>query len=169
MSAIPTFDLRLVFAKTTEGAAELAGRQHGLTTVERRILILVDGHRRLADLPPFARPGEIGPIIDKLQSQGLIRLAGIADDPPAQAPTEDQDSARTRLNALRQQLAGAFERELGADGRVLEARLRDSVSLEVARRVVRDGIDTVNHRCGRAAADRLAQFSRRAFAEPETD
>ncbi len=169
MTTTPGFDLRLVFAKTTEGAAELVSRQHGLSTVERRILILIDGQRRLADLPPFARPGEVGPIVDKLQSHGLIRLAGIADDPPSQAPTIDPESARTRLHWLRQQLAGSFERELGGDGRVLEARLRDSVSIEVARRVIRDGIDAVSQRCGRAAADRLAQLSRRAFAEPETD
>lgn len=169
MTTTPGFDLRLVFAKTAEGAAELISRQNGLSTVERRILILVDGHRRLADLPPFARPGEIGPIVDKLQSHGLIRLAGIADDPPVQAPSEDPDGVRARLHWLRQQLAGSFERELGGDGRVLEARLRDSISIEVARRVVRDAIEVVGQRCGRAAADRLALLSRRAFAEPETD
>ena len=169
MTTTPGFDLRLVFAKTAEGAAELVSRQHGLSTVERRILILVDGHRRLADLPPFARPGEIGPIVNTLQSHGLIRLAGIADDPPAQARPDDPEDTRARLQWLRQQLAGSFERELGSDGRVLEARLRDSISLEVARRVVRDGIEAVSQRCGRAAADRVAQLSRRAFAEPETD
>ena len=169
MTTTPGFDLRLVFAKTAEGAAELVNRQHGLTTGERRILILVDGHRRLADLPPFARPGEIGPIVDKLQSHGLVRLAGIADDPPSQAAPVDPESVRARLQFVRQQLAGAFERELGSDGRVLEARLRDSISIEVARRVVRDGIDTIVQRCGRAAADRVTQLSRRAFAEPETD
>ena len=102
MTTTPGFDLRLVFAKTTEGAAELVSRQHGLSTVERRILILIDGQRRLADLPPFARPGEVGPIVDKLQSHGLIRLAGISDDPPSQAPTVDPESARTRLHWLRQ-------------------------------------------------------------------
>ncbi len=163
-----TFDLRLVFAKTPEGSAELTGRSHGLSTVERRILILIDGQRRLADLPPFARPGEIGPIIDKLQSHGLIRLAGIADD-PIPSPDDQADRVRAQLAQVRGQLAGSFERELGADGRILEARLRDSISLEVARRVVRDAIEAIAERRGRDAADRLASVSRRAFAEPETD
>jgi len=168
MTTSPAFDLRLVFAKTATGSAELTGRQHGLSTVERRILILIDGQRRLADLPPFARPGEIGPIIDKLQSCGLVRLAGIAEDPPL--PNADSaNRARSHLAAVQSQLAGIFERELGADGRVLEARLRDSISLEVARRVVRDGIDAIGQRFGPAAASRLAVASRQAFAEPETD
>ena len=33
------------------GTAEIASRQHDLSNVERRILILIDGQRRLADLP----------------------------------------------------------------------------------------------------------------------
>ncbi len=169
MSTPPGFDLRLVFAKTAEGSAELTSRRNGLSTVERRILILVDGHRRLADLPPFARPGEIGPIIDKLQSHGLIRLAGIADDPPGSAVPENPERARAKLLWLQNQLAGSFERELGVDGRVLEARLRDSISLEVARRVLRDAIESVAQRNGHAAGERIAQISRHAFAEPETD
>jgi hypothetical protein len=159
-------DLRLVYAKTTDGTAEIPGRQHDLSNVERRILILIDGQRRLADLPPFARPGDLGPIIDKLQAHGLIRLAGIVEGPLISPLLPDPEQTRLQLARVRDMLGGAFERELGNDGRVLEARLQDSISVEVARRVVREGIDTVARLRGKAVADRLAEISRRAFAAP---
>ncbi len=158
-------DPRLVFAKTESGAAEVAARAHKLSISERRILILLDGRRRLADLPPFARPGELAPIVDRLESCGLIALAGIAEDV---APRED-DLRRQKERAVQARLLtaldGAFEREVGAAGLILEARLRDCVNLEVFRRVLREAIDTVERMRGREAAERLLVLVRPLYAE----
>ena len=158
-------DPRLVFAKTEAGAAEVAARALKLTPSERRILILLDGRRRLADLPSFARPGELDPIVDRLEAAGLIALAGIADEPAAsdaEARRQRERAVQSRIQAV---LDGAFEREIGAAGLIFEARLRDCHNLEVMRRVLRDAIDQVERMRGREAAERILERVRPVYAE----
>lgn len=151
-----TFDSRLVYMKTPYGSAEMMDRKLPLSTGARRMLIVIDGQRRLGDLPAFARPGELGAIIEELQSHQLIALAGIADEMP-----ETERRARQRIEdmvlaELKQVMAGAFSRELGESvGEVLEARLTDSVNIEVAKRVLRDAIDIVATRVSQEAAKRV--------------
>jgi len=159
------FDPRLVFAKTAAGVDEIAHRRHGLSSAARRILILIDGHRRLSDLPPFTRPGELGPVVHQLASLGLIALAGIADDPSPDELRERQRREREALTRLQMALRGEFERELGGDGLVLEARMRDCVSLDVLRMLLREAVDHVGRLRGREAADRLLAVIRPIYAE----
>lgn len=131
-------------------------RRLALSTGARRMLIVIDGQRRLGDLPAFARPGELGAIIEELQSHGLIALAGIADEMPETERRARQRIEESVLAELKQQLAGIFSRELGESaGEVLEARLTDSVNIEVAKRVLRDAIDIVAARVNQEAAKRI--------------
>jgi len=159
------FDPRLVFVKTAEGAAEVSQRNLGLSGAARRILILLDGRRRLSDLPPFARPEELEPIVDDLASRGLIALAGIADDPPEDEVREQLRRQRETMDRLKQELRGAFERELGPGGLILEARLKDSVSLDVLRQLIREGVDAVHRLRGEEAAERILSIVRPAYAQ----
>lgn len=159
------YDPRLVFAKTAAGTEEITYRQHGLSSAARRILILIDGHRRLSDLPPFTRPGELEPLVDQLASLGLIALAGIADDPSPDEVRERQRREREALVHLQQGLRGEFERELGADGLVLEARMRDCVSLDLLRLLLREAVDQVARHRGRDAAERMLGVIRPIYAE----
>lgn len=159
------FDPRLVFTKTDAGATEVAARTLKLTTSERRILILLDGRRRLADLPSFARPGELEPIVDRLEAAGLIALAGIADDPAASDAEARRQRERAVQSRIQAALDGAFEREIGAAGLIFEARLRDCLNLEVTRRVLREAIDQVERMRGREAAERILARVRPVYAE----
>src|SRR5690606_17691140 len=90
MSAEP--DPRLIYARTVDGHDEAAEPRRGLSQGARRILALIDGQRCVGDLPDFARPGELPPIIVELESQRLIEVAGLADE-----PTEAQRRARASL------------------------------------------------------------------------
>jgi len=162
MAAAP--DPRLVFAKTPLGRDEVVQRDLGLSSSARRILILVDGRRRLLDLAPFARQGEIDAIVDELQARGLIALSGIAD-----TITEDELEERSRrqretLEALQAALAGAFVRELGAQGLVFDARVRDCVSLDVMRRLLREALDAVARERGERAIEPLLRTIRSHYA-----
>lgn len=148
-------DLRLVFAKTPRGSDAIARRDDGLSAAARRILILIDGRRRLMDLAPFARPGDLEPIVEDLQARELIVLAGIAEAPDEREIGERRRREREAIASMQRVLAGAFAHELGADGLVLDARLRDCVSLEVMRRLLREAVDTVARHRGEQAAQRL--------------
>jgi len=157
-------DPRLVFAKTPLGSDEMTQRALGLSNAARRVLILVDGKRRLLDITPFVRPGEIEGIVEELQALGLIALAGIADALTDEELRERERRQRDALRALQRALAGAFARELGQEGLVLDARVRDCVDMDVARRLLRDAVETVARRRGEKAAERLLRTIRTHYA-----
>lgn len=155
-----SFDLRLVYQKTPAGQAEIVARTAPLSPAARRLLIVIDGQRTLADLPPFARPGELGFVIEELERRGLISLSGLADAPPPPDPAQLAAREKERLATLKRALQAVFEKELGDAGRVLDARLQDSVTVDVLRGVLRDGIDGVTAQRGEPAGRRLAELVR---------
>ncbi|MCE2644863.1 MAG: hypothetical protein LW835_06505 [Burkholderiaceae bacterium] len=65
-------DERLVYSKTPKGTAEMAARSAALSMGARRVLILVDGKRTVADLAPLLKPGEIDGVLAQLEAQGFI-------------------------------------------------------------------------------------------------
>lgn len=150
------FDSRLVYMKTALGSTEMLERKLSLSIGARRMLIIIDGQRRLGDLPTFARPGELGAILEELESHHLIALAGIADAMPEAERKVRQRIEDTVLGELKSRLAGVFVAELGeSDGEVLEARMADSVNIEIAKRVLRDAIDVIGTRIDADAAKRV--------------
>ncbi len=150
------FDSRLVYMKTAQGSSEMLERKLGLSIGARRMLIIIDGQRRLGDLPTFARPGELGAILEELESHQLIALAGIADAMPETERRARQKVEDAILGELKEQMAGLFSKELGESaGEVLEARLADAVNIEIAKRVLRDAIDVVGTRVDQDAAKRI--------------
>ena len=80
----------MIYAKTDRGRAEVADRHQGLSPVQRRLLIVVDGHKTLADLQAYVRVDELGDALEHLQQAGLVELtSNIAalQPPPAAGPT----------------------------------------------------------------------------------
>ena len=68
-----------IYRKTAKGAQEVAERAHGLAKQLRRLLILVDGRRDVAELSAFARSDEVESTISNLVAEGYIEVVG-ADD-----------------------------------------------------------------------------------------
>jgi hypothetical protein len=149
------FDTRVVYVKTVSGSHEVLARKLQLTSAERRILIIIDGKRSVAELPDFARPGEIVSILASLSQKGLIQISGMYELPTPEALETRRQLDTQKLDRLKSELAGAFERELGVGGQVWDARLADSVSLDVVRSVLREAIDVLFSRAGEPAARRV--------------
>ena len=154
-----------IYARTEAGEREVAERRRDLSQQARRILILIDGRRPLADLSMLARPGELEPIVAALEQAGLIRLDGLAPPPDAAQARERLFAEQSALAQAKAQLAGVFERELGASGQVWEARVADSVSVDVLRRVLREAVDVIFFRNGDDAARRIVGAVRPIFAQ----
>jgi hypothetical protein len=90
--------------KTALGAEELERRSLGLGVIERRLLILIDGNRGVAELQAMMGKTEIGPLLDHLVEVGCVLWPGregasakaaaptpapsAADPAAAQAPTD---------------------------------------------------------------------------------
>lgn len=158
-------DPRLVYALTLRGHDEVSEARLALGAGARRILPLVDGQRCIGDLDLFARPGELGPIVAELESQRLIEVCGVVEE-----PTEAQRRARasTELALLAQskrRVEGLFDAELGPAGHVWEARVADSVNMAVLRRVLREAVDVVYFRSGEEAARRIVAAVRPIFEQ----
>jgi hypothetical protein len=156
-------DPRLVYAKTAAGVSEVLNRGEALSAPARRVLVLIDGRRPLAQLPQSVRPGELPRLVDELLAAGLIALSGIVEELPGGSEMRDP-----RLEDFKRRIEGAVERELGPAGRVLEARLQDCGNMTVMRGVMREVIELVRARKDDAAARRVAeaaQAAARAWAE----
>lgn len=149
------FDQRLVYVKTATGTHEVLARKLQLTPAERRILIIIDGKRSVAELPDFARPGETVSILASLTQKGLIQISGMYELPSPEEVEKRRQIDSQKLERIKAELDGAFERELGVAGQVWDARLADSVSLEVVRTVLREAIDVLFSRAGEPAARRV--------------
>jgi len=71
-----------IYRKTAKGALEVAERVHGLVRHLRRLLIMVDGIRDVAELSVFARAGEAESAIAQLEAQGFIEVVRAGDRTP---------------------------------------------------------------------------------------
>ena len=94
-----------LFVKTERGAAELEHRALGLSATTRRLLILIDGHRSVAELVhDNARSMDVAAALDQLQSLGLIAERGhetsAVDKGPADATAEATHASVSLRKAL---------------------------------------------------------------------
>jgi len=67
------------YRKTDKGAQEIADRAFGLENHVRRLLIMIDGNRHVAELSVYVRPGELKSTLTRLVAEGLIEIAGAGD------------------------------------------------------------------------------------------
>jgi len=160
-------DERTVFERTAAGDAAVAAPPAQMDRASLRLLALIDGRRCLAELPRFARAGELDRIIGALLERGLVSRLG-------QAVVQNDDARRLRaareralLVGVKRELDGVFRRELGAAGEVWEARVGDCVSPEVLRQVLREAIDVLYFRCGDEAARRVVALVKPLFRQSE--
>src|SRR5690606_41264560 len=77
-----------VYAKTPAGQQEIGERKAGLDIRQRRLLILVDGHRSADELARLSGLPDVPALLEGLQAKGRVApsraLAGPA--PPAASP-----------------------------------------------------------------------------------
>lgn len=160
---LPTEAQRLIYARTPAGEQEVSARQRPLSASARRLLALIDGRRAVALLSNFVRASEFDALANELLSHGLIEAIGIADLPDESGRLARLLAEQSALQAAKRRLGRLFEAELGASGHVWDARVADSVNLEVLRRVLREGVDVVFYRSGEAAARRIVAAVRPVF------
>lgn len=115
-----------IFSKTEAGRLEVAQRSDALNAMQRRLLIVMDGHKTLSDLSALVRPGELDSALSVLSTQGLVEVLG-APLPltPAVAPgftPAHPDQAprpathRPAFIVVRQQAADFVRERLGQQG-----------------------------------------------------
>ena len=165
-------DETAIYAKTPQGAAEVAARGAGLSLTQRRVLIMVDGKRTAGELVPYARPGELPDLLALLEELKLIERVGGTPPPSAPAPAPERSTARagadaddrnviTLDEARRRAVRGLLDR-VGPDGEVLAERIERAGTIDELRERLREAERMIaGFRGAEAAADFMRELRRR--------
>lgn len=78
--------MTVVFAKTALGLDEINRRGGGLTPRQRRVLILIDGRRSVAELRELVQSDDLQHTLGLLEETGYVELAATLDVTGAAAP-----------------------------------------------------------------------------------
>jgi hypothetical protein len=84
-----TLAYTLVYAKTAKGLAEINARSGALSLQMRRVLIMIDGRRPVAELMAVVRAGEFDGIIAALEQHAMIEKVDPAHLPVRNLEEED--------------------------------------------------------------------------------
>nr|CAA6829834.1 MAG: Unknown protein [uncultured Thiotrichaceae bacterium] len=74
-----------IYEKTSMGLEEIKSKVRGLSMIERRVLIFIDGKRTVDDLGALPRVKDLDGIITLLVSEGYIAPSGVQGSPVAPA------------------------------------------------------------------------------------
>lgn len=162
-------DATLIYQRTEAGEALLRAGARALGHVARRILPMIDGRRRLADLPDNVRPGDLEAAISELQTRGLIEFTGRIDPLQEQELKAQEEADQILLAQVKLDLDGVFFKEMGSAGEIWDARVNDCVNLVLLRRILREAIDVAYFRNGSEAARNLVSIVRPVFKTSRTD
>lgn len=75
----------IIYEKTPKGLDEVKSKAHGLSMIERRVLIFVDGKRTLDAISALPRVDDPDNIIGFLETEGFITPAATAAPPAAES------------------------------------------------------------------------------------
>lgn len=122
-----------VYAKTATGQKEIQDRSVGLTLLERRLLLLMNGQRNLAALAELMPGQDLQPLLETLLDKGCVELAQPAATPgkptaPSAASKPDTTIVSPASNAL---------------GELPPAEQRTAAQNEMARNFMINTVNTV--------------------------
>ena len=177
-------DERLVFAKTRDGQAEVRARRFGLSLTARRVLIMVDGTRSVAELAPLLRPGEIDGVLAKLESMRLIQRVdfdvppqrdelppdapslggGLTTLHPTEPPSADEPQLVT-IDAAKRRAMRELSERLGPDSETMAIRIEHCRSVDELRDRLREAERLVAGFLGESAAQDFVRAMRRRYSQ----
>lgn len=147
---------KTVYAKTPAGQQEIGERKAGLDIRQRRLLILIDGHRPASELRGVSGFPDALALLDGLLAQGLVSAAdgaGPAAATPTAAPVPSAATAAAPVDLVERRRRGthAINEMLGPVGKYLAIRLSEAESHEVLEDLIDSGRCMVGDLRGRAA------------------
>ena len=157
----------LVFRKTEKGVLELRHRTHGLNARVRQVLILLDGHRRVADLCRMLPEDELNQHLANLEDGSFIARDGVPTHPPGTAPVlhvvpttaapAAWQDGQEPLPVLRARLVRALLDATGPSGDDMAARIERCLTRDEVRSLVEPAAAIVEAVGGRHACARFLE------------
>lgn len=143
----------LTFEKTEFGRAELSHRGQGLSHGSRRVLILVDGVRRVADIK-----AALGPTVDAVATLEVLqaqRYIAAHAAPNASAAPSGQDLEK--FTRVQKYLTDFVNGLFGSDGQELVQEISRCTTVPQLRAYGDVCVDTVANFAGKKKADEFAK------------
>jgi hypothetical protein len=157
-----------VYAKTAKGVAEVSSRSGAVSLAARRVLIMIDGKRTVAELAPLARTGEIGTIIEQLEAQGLVHpvhpgAPASAAAPELAEPSDEvgEERVSTNFEVVKRRAVRELSDRLGPDAEVMAVRIEHCRSTDELRQRLREAERLVAGMLGDARAQEFLRALRR--------
>ena len=151
---------KTVYAKTPAGQQEIGERKAWLDIRQRRLLILVDGHRPVSELRALSGIPDVPALLEALQALGLVSVAagGAAAAAPPAAPAATTAEASGDLHVRRRRGAHAINEMLGPMGEDLALKMEEARTVEVLEELLARGLRMVGEIRGKAAIQRFEQL-----------
>ena len=163
---VTTLGVRLIWAKTDAGRAEMQARALVKDRAQRNLLLVIDG-KTPAETLLASLAGITAADFGQLESLGLI-TAVAAPAPPARAPAASVDASLARtvdidvsghsFEALRGAIGKLISKELGMRGFALSMVLDESLTVEDLKDVAQRVLKQIGDRKGPAAAAAARTF-----------
>jgi len=163
-----------VFRKTAAGQAEVTARSGSLTMPMRRVLIMIDGKRTVAELAVLLRPGEVDSVITALLEKGHIEstMAVPAQDAAAARPATIAPGPRTlsdvsdpnrfmSIDEAKRRVVRELTDRLGPEAEYLAIKIEQCVSVDELRARIRDAERLLANAMGEQVAQDFRQALRR--------
>ncbi len=166
-----------IFIKTPEGKEEMVNRDHDLSFVQRRILILIDGVKPVSMLRSFTQPAEFNSVISTLLDKKLIinikdvkaenkSLATIAQIPPIVAVEHVDPSSFAWIQA---ETIRFLTEVLKDDGIPIREAVVKTKDMNELKKLMRGIIIFVEKRMGEEVTVKLARhFNAMVLLSPKT-
>jgi len=121
-----------IYRKTDKGKQEVVDHALGLGAHLRRLLIMIDGHRDVAELSVYVRAGELGSSLAGLVAEGFAEEVGAADVDPkrvARVPAANDPVvfAGIKIRAMTE-IRGRIRGRLGPMADLLVAEINNCAS-----------------------------------------
>ncbi|TWG91810.1 hypothetical protein L599_002100000130 [Luteimonas sp. J16] len=159
---------KTVYAKTAAGQQEIGERKAGLDIRQRRLLILVDGHRSVDELRQVSGLQDALALLESLQAKGLVSPVAGAAPAPAPGPAPAAAAAASGpapaaaaggdLRDRRRRAAHAVNEMLGPMGEDLALRLEEAKSEDVLEQLLERARTVIGDVRGKAALARFEQL-----------
>lgn len=134
-----------LLGKTPLGVEEMQARKLGLTPLERRVLILIDGKRNFQELAAMAGNVALPDILANLMEKGCIQATGRVAAPvaPAAAPSDAPPAAAAPPAQAAAAGAGAGTAPAGELAGLPDPAMRSPKEVEMARNFMMNTVNTV--------------------------
>jgi len=146
-----------IYRKTDKGTREVADRASGLENPARRLLIMIDGNRDVAELSAYVRPGELKSALGRLLAEGFIGIVNAGERIPGRVTYAPAANDPVVFAAIKLKATADIRGRLGPVSNLLVSEINSCGTPLELREKLRNLENALVHLLGQAEGVALAR------------